>query len=329
MPLALRLATFNLENLDDKPGLVPPLEERIEILRPQLARLRVDVLCLQEVNGQQMDRHAPRTLAALDRLLAGLPYEHFTRAATESRQGHGALDVHNLVILSRFPIRATTQLRHDLVPPPAYQMVTALPPAVDKAPIEWDRPILHAALDLGAGRTFHVVNVHLRAPLASFVPGRKHGAFAWTDTAAWAEGYFIASIKRAGQAFETRLLVDRLLDADRHALIAVCGDFNADLREVPVRMIVAAEADTGSGALAHRAMVPLEQSVPEAARYSVVHGGRVAMIDHVLVSRALLASYRGAEVHNEGLFDEVSTPPVERPPDSFHAPVVVEFVFED
>ena len=329
MPLALRLATFNLENLDDKPGLDPSLEERMEVLRPQLSRLRADVLCLQEVNGQQSDRHAPRTLAALDRLLAGLPYEHFARAATESRQGHGALDVHNLVILSRFPIRARTQLWHDLAPAPTYRMTTAVPAATGATAIEWDRPILHAALDLGSGRTLHVVNVHLRAPLASFVPGRKRGAFAWTDTAAWAEGFFIASMKRAGQAFEARLFVDRLLDGDRHALIAVCGDFNADLREVPVRMIVASEADTGSGELAYRAMVPLEQSVPEAARYSVVHGGRVAMIDHVLVSRSLLASYRSAEIHNEGLFDEVSTPPVERPPDSFHAPVVVEFVFAD
>ncbi|MFO0995593.1 MAG: endonuclease/exonuclease/phosphatase family protein [Alphaproteobacteria bacterium] len=326
MPLALRLATFNLENLDDRPGLVPSLDDRIEVLRPQLLRLRADVLCLQEVNGQQAGRHAPRTLAALDRLLADSPYAHFARAATESRQGHGVFDVHNLVILSRFPIRATTQLRHELAPPPAYRLTTAVPAAGSAAPVEWDRPILHAELDLGEDRTLHVINVHLRAPLASFVPGRKRGAFAWTDTAAWAEGFFIASMKRAGQAFETRLLVDRIFDADRHALIAVCGDFNADLREVPVRMIVASEADTGSGDLAYRAMVPLEQSVPEAARYSVVHGGRVAMIDHVLVSRALLASYRGAEIHNEGLFDEVSTPPVERPPDSFHAPVVTEFV---
>ncbi len=48
-----RIAAFNLENLDDRPDLDPPLDERIALLRPQLLRLAADVLCLQEVNGQQ------------------------------------------------------------------------------------------------------------------------------------------------------------------------------------------------------------------------------------------------------------------------------------
>lgn len=323
MPLAFRLATFNLENLDDRPERAPPLERRIEILRPQLARLRADVLCLQEVNGQPSGRHAPRTLAALDRLLKGTPYAAYERAHTQG--AHGPFDVHNLVTLSRFPIRAHTQLHHDIVAAPSYRLAAAAPAAKEPAPVEWDRPALHVELDLGSDRALHVLNLHLRAPLASFVPGGKTGPFAWGTTQSWAEGFFLATVKRAGQALEARLFVDRLFDRDRQALVAVAGDFNAEAREMPVRTLIAAEADTGSGELAYRALVSLEGSVPESSRYSVVHGGRAAMIDHILVSRPLLAHARGVEIHNESLFDEVSTPPVARPPDSFHAPVVASF----
>jgi hypothetical protein len=34
VPTKLRIATFNLENLDDKPGQKPTLDERIALMRP-------------------------------------------------------------------------------------------------------------------------------------------------------------------------------------------------------------------------------------------------------------------------------------------------------
>jgi len=48
MPTTLRIATFNLENLDDKPRQQPTLDERIAVMWPQLLRLQADILCLQE-----------------------------------------------------------------------------------------------------------------------------------------------------------------------------------------------------------------------------------------------------------------------------------------
>jgi len=54
MSINLRIAAFNLENLDDKPGQRPTLQERIDVMRPQLVRLNADILCLQEVNGQPL-----------------------------------------------------------------------------------------------------------------------------------------------------------------------------------------------------------------------------------------------------------------------------------
>ena len=67
----LRIATFNLENLDDKPGEEPSLNERVPLMRPQLVRLDAGVLCLQEVHGQE-DGDALRRLSALERLLETL-----------------------------------------------------------------------------------------------------------------------------------------------------------------------------------------------------------------------------------------------------------------
>ena len=329
----MRLATFNVENLDDRPGDGAPLEARIAALRPVLERLAPDILCLQEVNGQTRPSPAPgekpgRGLLALEALLRDTPLAGFHRLSTEGP--HGAFDVHNLVVLSRYPLLAGSQLRNDLVPPPAWRPVTADPAVGEAEELRWDRPLLHAVVDIGAGRPLHVVNLHLRAPLAAFIAGQKDSPFVWKTVPGWAEGFFMAATKRCGQALEARLLIDGLFDEDPEALVAVCGDFNADVREMPVRIIMGAEEDTGNGRLAGRALVALETTVPGDRRYSVIHGGRPVMLDHLLVSRSLMAWYRGAEIHNEALGDElVAWARIGDSPDSFHAPVVASFALPD
>ena len=52
MPIKLRIATFNLMNLDDRRDRIPSLEDRIPILRPQLVRLDADILCHTLSAGQ-------------------------------------------------------------------------------------------------------------------------------------------------------------------------------------------------------------------------------------------------------------------------------------
>jgi len=196
-----------------------------------------------------------------------------------------------------------------------------VPSTTSAQPVEWDRPILQASLVLPGGQLLHVINLHLRAPLAAPVAGQKQDSSTWKTTAGWAEGFFLATMKRTGQALETRLLVDRLFAAEPEALIAVCGDFNAEERQTPLRTIRGDAADTGNLALGGRALVPLDRAVPETRRYSVVHGGRRQMLDHVLVSQALFARYQHVEVHNEGLADELT----DSGPDSHHAPLVAVF----
>jgi len=322
----LRIATFNLESLDEETGERAPLAERIAVLRPQLRRLEADLLCLQEVNTRPAAVHEPPRLAALAQLLADTDYERYFRAFS-SVSGHGGPSGrHNLVLLSRFPISATGQVQHELVPPLSYRPVTAKPPVKEALLLSWDRPILSARIELPGGQRLSVLNLHLKAPLPVAIPGQKISAAAWRTVGGWAEGFFLAAMKRAGQALEARLLVERLFDAEPAALIAVCGDFNAESRETPVRVLIGDESEGMGGAGSARTLVALEESVAEARRYSVLHMRRPLMLDHMLVSPALAAWRHRFEVHNEELRDEALDPLTEHAtPGSYHAPLVAEF----
>ena len=327
MSQGLRIATFNLESLDEGPRTAAPLDQRLAVLRPQLLRLEADVLCLQEVNAQRPSGGGPRALFALDRLLEGTPYAGYRRFAGGGVGELGALsDIHNLVILSRFPFRSARALRHGLVAPPSYRPATARPPAEAAEPVEWDRPVLAVELELPGGHGLHLVNLHLRATLAAPVAGQKESTFTWKSVEGWAEGFFLATLKRAGQALEVRLLVDRVFDDEPDALVAVLGDFNAEESETPLRTLRGDTEDTGNGLLARRSLVPLERTLPESRRFSVLHHGRRVMLDHVLVSRALLGRFRHLEAHNETVGDElVAAAGVTRGTESYHAPLVAEF----
>ena len=120
-----------------------------------------------------------------------------------------------------------------------------------------------------------------------------------------------------------------MLDADPRAAIVVCGDFNAEDHETPLKIVIGAEEDTGNGLLANRSMVVLDRTLPKDRRFSVLHHGRPQMLDHILTSRSLFGHFSTIEVHNETLEDEVvGGAKVQHSLSSFHAPVVAEFVFE-
>jgi endonuclease/exonuclease/phosphatase family metal-dependent hydrolase len=322
----LRIATFNLENLDDRTQAGQDFADRVAVLRPQFQRLRADVLCLQEVNAHPLQKAGPREFGALDKVIADTDFERCHRIVSMNRGGLRPSDKHNLVILTRLPVISYRQVWHDLVPPPSYPPTTARPLPDQPQPVEWDRPTLHAVLQLPEGRRLHVVAVHLRAPRAAWLPGQKEKHGHWQSVGGWAEGFFLAAVKQAGQALEVRLLVESIFDSEPDALVAVCGDFNADDREAPLRIIRGDEEDTGNGHLAPRMLVPLERSLPEGRRYSVIHHGRRVMLDHILVSRPLLGWYLGSEIHNEALGDELVSPAsIWGTPESYHAPLVAEF----
>lgn len=329
MSAKLRIATFNLENLDDKVGQKPTLDERIALMRPQFLRLGADILCLQEVNGQE-SAGQPRRLLALDRLLSETPYAGYHRVSTMTEDGAQVYDERNLVILSRFEIAEHHQYKHDFALAPRYQKVTAKPEEGEAKAVTWERPTLYAKIKFDETRLLHIINVHLKSRLPTDVAGQKLDAYTWKTASGWAEGSFLSSMKRVGQALEVRMLVDQLFDVEENALIVACGDFNADLDEVPVEAIRGDVENTANDKLAKRVLVPCEQTVPEPARFSLVHHGRGGMIDHLLVSRTLLGHYRGIEIHNELLHDEsVAFGTDVKFPESDHAPVIAEFALPE
>lgn len=323
----LRLATFNLENLDDKPGLKPSLQERIQIMRPQLDRVDADILCLQEVNAQETG--GQRTLSALDTLLQTTRYANYHRVTTTTTQGALYL-ARNLVILSRFPFTGPASIiRDNSMSRPSYQMSTANPPDTTANPLQWERPILYVIVDMGNNRLMHVMNVHFKSKIATSIPGQKKDSNTWSSVSAWAEGSFISSMKRVGQSLQCRMKIDEIFADPAFgpgSLIAVCGDFNCSADEVPLRAICGPVEETGNPDHAPFIMIPCENNIPESSRYSLFHLGSGEMLDHIIASRPLIRYFLGAEIHNEALPDESGAFRTDTKfPESDHAPVIARF----
>lgn len=316
MTNSFRLATFNLEHLDWSANRAGEFARRCAALRPLLHALDADILCLQEIDAQKRHKHGLRDYLALDYLLEGGRYAGFHRAATYRPETGAPADVHNLAILSRWPISLTRQIHHDFVPrwdwpPPREDGINPLP-----IPIVWDRPLLYAGI-VAPGGLLHVINLHLRAPR----PAPVATARGLGSSRSRVEGQFVAALKRDGQALEARLFVETMFDADPAARIAICGDFNADEFETPTRLL------RGGGDVADpadpRALIALETRVAPERRHTVIHAGRRVLLDHVLASPAFATRWRGTWILNDALADEaLNAGPIDG---SFHAPVVVSF----
>ena len=143
-----RVATFNIENLDDvADDRNPPLTERVLVLQKNLTRFNADILCLQEVHGQELPEHTSnrpqRHLSALDAVLHNTPYAQYERVFTLTSD-NVAYDKRNLVILSRFPISGHFQYRNDKIDKLQYRKVTAIPEETEARELGWERPVLHA-----------------------------------------------------------------------------------------------------------------------------------------------------------------------------------------
>ena len=319
----LRLLTYNVESLGERTGS-PPLDARISVLRPRLVGMAADILCLQEIDGRHVAGGLPREPVALRRVIAGTVYEGFHLATTPGAGGQGVADRHNLAVVSRLPFAATRAVRHELVAPPALRIEQ-----FGEVAAPFDRPLLYVSIVLGGGLHLHVINLHLRAPLPVPIPQAQSDPVSRGGPAAWAAGFQLAAMKRGAQALEARLLVDRLLDEDKNALIAVCGDLNAGPLEVPVRLLTADRGEPAEAPFADRALVPLAELIPAERRFSVRRRGQAVLVDHILASRALAALCRGVEIHNQGLIDEKEAEKLgARFADSTHAPMVAMFDLE-
>lgn len=322
----VRLATFNMESFGETRFQPEALALRIMALRPVLKAIDADILCLQEMNAQKIKGSGgPREFLSLDLLLDETPYKTFHRAFSLRNDGQGPRDRHNLVTLSRFPILASRSLWHSHVDPPAWNARTDRPAIDHNEPITWDRPILHTTIELPDSRKLDVFNLHLRAPIAAPIAGQKLSATEWRSTQGWAEGFFLSAVKRAGQALELRQAVDDVFLQNDHSLIALAGDFNAELDSAALRIAKADVEDTGNVSLAPFALHDLIEKIPLDQRYTVLHHGEPHIIDHILVSAALRQCNTHFRILNSALPDESNRRPDEIIETSLHAPVLADF----
>jgi endonuclease/exonuclease/phosphatase family metal-dependent hydrolase len=324
-----RIATFNIENLDSSSDLNnPELIQRIPVLRMMLKRLNADILCLQEVHGQETSAHTSarpkRNFAALDKVLETTQYTGYARVSTFTSDNQ-PYDKRNLLVLSRWPIVEHAQYRNHFIDTLQYRKVTASP-AEESRDLSWERPILHAQIDVPALGRLHIINLHLKSRLASSVAGQKLNNYTWASAAGWAEGFYLSSIKRVGQALETRVLLDSLFDSTPEANIVVCGDFNAEPGEVPVEAICGRVENTGNPSLRSKVLIPCSAAIAQSVRFSHLHQGRGNLLDHMLISQNLSSNFVQAQLYNENLHDE-SLPFASdvKFPESDHAPFVASF----
>ncbi|WP_293745587.1 endonuclease/exonuclease/phosphatase family protein [uncultured Paraglaciecola sp.] len=324
-----KIATFNIENLDvSSSGYTPTLLERIPTLRGTLTRLDADILCLQEVHGQELAAHTAnnpkRALSALETLISDTQYANYFIVHTVTSDGE-AYDKRNLVILSRWPISLSEQYKHHHLDKLAYRKATALP--VEEAKdISWERPILYAQVQVPDMELVHVVNLHLKSRIASNVNGQKSNNYTWKSAAGWAEGYFLSSTKRVGQALETRILIDEIFSQTADAKIIVCGDFNAEPGEVPVEAICGRVENTGNPDLRSSVLLPCSSAIADSVKFSHLHHGKGNLLDHMLISQSMYHLFVKADIFNENLHDE-SLPFASdiKYPESDHAPFSASF----
>lgn len=323
----MRIATFNVENLDDGPEGKndAPFAERLPILRGQISRLRAHVLLLQEVHGQSTEE-GPRELRALDRVLAGTGFEDHHCISTTTVSG-AVFAQRNLVTLvpPEWVIEEVRQVRDSDMPMPRFDLLTDTPDAGVKE-IGWERPLLYVRVKPPGAAPLHLINCHFKSKNPTAIDGQGPTDFKWRTAAGWAEGYFISSMKRVGAALGARVLIDSILEADRDARIVFGGDLNAEPHEVPIVAIRGEVANHGNPDLNHQTMYPCAESVPMDLRFTLYHHGRKNLLDHILISRSLVAFYSGAEIHNELVRDESVAFATDRKfPASDHAPFVAAF----
>jgi endonuclease/exonuclease/phosphatase family metal-dependent hydrolase len=273
-----RIGTWNLENLfrpgsgSGSPTDADVYGAKLDALATTIDRLQVDVLAVQEVGD-------PRALTDLVQRLAG---DWHTALADPDSRG----------------IRTGLVSRPDLT---MVEQVRAFPDLL--APVQVDdrgttitglgRPALRGRVRL-EGRDVDVVSVHLKSKLLSFPDGR----FSPRDEDERARYAVYALHRRAAEAGGVRTRVTGLLgDQGDQRAVVVAGDLN-DEPEAATTQILLGPPGSEIGTAGYdrpdagdrSRLWNLAPLIPEPDRYSRIYRGRRELIDHLLVSHALLGS---------------------------------------
>jgi endonuclease/exonuclease/phosphatase family metal-dependent hydrolase len=313
------IGTWNVENLF-RPGgeFGPPdqqaYERKLAALAATIQGTGVDVLAVQEIGEP----------GALDDLAALLPGEWHTALSDHFGPSHPI----RVGFLSRLPLT--------VVGSAALHQPPLAPVQSDDAGARemWmSRGALAARVEPVPGEQLTLVSVHLKSKLLSFPPNPdgtpRFNARNEGERARYAA---YSLFRRAAEAVTVRGLVDSLLDnLGRTRALAVLGDLNDEplaattqiLNGPPGSELGTPGADAPDRGDAAR-LWNLAELIPPEERHTRTYRGRGELIDHILVSHAMLAKVKEVRVPGTVALPTVTDNPVERraASGSDHAPVL-------
>ncbi|WP_329048821.1 endonuclease/exonuclease/phosphatase family protein [Amycolatopsis sp. NBC_01488] len=309
------VGTWNLENLFRPGGDGPPdqaaYDAKLAALRDTVTAIAPDVLAVQEVGDP----------AALDDLAARLGGPWHTALSQHP-------DVRGIRVgfLSRLPLTVVadaTTLPAKLAP-----IQVADPPAALSDQL--GRGALAVEVEPAPGVRLTLITVHLKSKLLSYPGGR----FSPRNESERARYGAYALYRRAAEATAVRELATSCLEAGADERVVVLGDLNDEAAAATTQILAGppgSELDTAgfdrSDAGDRRRLWNLAARIPAGERYSRVSNGRRELIDHILVSHALLAPLPDVHIPHEQDLPSVTGNPATHvgKPGSDHAPVVASF----
>lgn len=302
----MRIATFNLKDFFE-----PRSDDEAEVVRAKRAhvadRLReadADVVALQEVGS------VPLLQSLVDEEARALGYTT-VHAGPADKRGIGC------AILGRLPVVHTRVVAATTLTFPRFVASDPSPYALPQR-----RPLVHVRFDAGPVGPVDVFTVHFKSRLAKPMQDET-GAAVWDRSPrGLGEAYARSWVMRTAEALHARGEIDAIFDADPNACIIVMGDFNDTVDSLPTRIVRANLPDVELGRVLHSCT----DVIPAERRYSILHGGKPDLLDHVLVSPALAARLTDARILNETLRDHGPyAADIPLAPDSDHAMVVATF----
>lgn len=308
----ITIGTWNLENLfwpggDSGPRTDEAYRAKLKALAGTIIELSPDVLAVQEVGQPE----------ALDDLVDLLDGQWHTELADPDARGI------RVGFLSRYPLTDMEQVAKFADGIPAVQ-VNDDGKTIDRM----GRAALKVRVSAD-GLDITVVSCHLKSKLLTYPGGR----FSPRDEDERARYAVYALARRAAEAATLRVFATALLEGDGvQQAVVVLGDLNDETHAATTTLLHGPpgseigtpgfdKPDKGDGTRLWN-LAPL---IPEEDRFSRTYQGRNELIDHILVSHALLDGI-GAVTTGDTAAGSVTDNPNERrdAPASDHRPVLAQ-----
>ena len=311
------VGTWNLENLYRPGGEFGPAtdqayQDKLVALASTIAELTPDVLAVQEVGDP----------AALGDLVARLPDPPGWTTVLSTHPDTRGIRVG---FLTRIPLSDTGEFA--AFPPPLRPVQVGDDAGDDTSAM--GRGGLHLRIAVG-GKDWDLVTVHLKSKLLSFPGGR----FQPKDEGERARFAAYALYRRAAEAATVRDQANTLLDGHgRERPLIVLGDLNDTQLAATTQLLYGPPGSQyGTGGFDHPdkgdawRLWNLAPKIPAEHRYSRIYEGQGELIDHILISHALLDRLVSVDVDVSGLPSIGPNPTVRRDAvGSDHAPVIARF----